>query len=200
LSLFSAVLDERHNLIENSDPGSVKKSAVDHARQGRSRCRRLIQGQEPFKDGFFAEVGGPAVGGGNGGVEFRVAGGEPGGADIVEFGKRAVFEAGGARGVTRRCAAMRRMVPPPFLQWTCNGRARRLQGTCMALAGPWSDPGAISSLPQPFRTWSTTTLIRHLDRQLWLCGFGSTDEPGPALEELYFVILQNNMNKVGGGC
>ena len=67
----------------------------------RSRCRRLVQGQEAFEDGFFGEVGGPAVGGGDGGVEFRVAGGEPGGADVVEFGEGAVFEASGAGGITR---------------------------------------------------------------------------------------------------
>ena len=58
-----------------------------------------VQGEEPFQDLFIAQIGGPAVGGGDGGVEFLVREVKPGGALVVEVRERALFQLGGAIGV-----------------------------------------------------------------------------------------------------
>ena len=42
-----------------------------------------VQGEEPFQELFIVQIGGPAVGGGDGGVEFLVGEVEPGGALVV---------------------------------------------------------------------------------------------------------------------
>jgi hypothetical protein len=50
---------------------------------------------------LVAQIGGEAVGGGNGGVEFLVGVVKPGGALVVEFCERAILEFRGAIGVAR---------------------------------------------------------------------------------------------------
>jgi hypothetical protein len=46
----------------------------------------LVEFEQPLQDGVVAEIGGPAVGGGDGGVEVAVGVVEPGGALVVEVG------------------------------------------------------------------------------------------------------------------
>src|SRR3989442_847012 len=60
-----------------------------------------VQGEKLFEDLFVTQVGGPAVGGGNGGVEFLVREVEPRGALVVKVRERALSELGGALGVAR---------------------------------------------------------------------------------------------------
>lgn len=60
---------------------------------------RPVQFQQPGEDFFVGEVGGPVVGGGDGGVQVAVGVGEPGGAGVVEVGEGALLEFGGGRGV-----------------------------------------------------------------------------------------------------
>ena len=59
----------------------------------------LVECQEALKDSVISEVAGPAVCDRDGGVKFRVAGGKPGGALVVELGQGAHLEAGGTFGV-----------------------------------------------------------------------------------------------------
>ena len=58
-----------------------------------------VEGEEAGEDFVVGEVGRPAVGGGDGGVEFLVRHVEPGGALVVEVRERALFEVGGAFGI-----------------------------------------------------------------------------------------------------
>ena len=58
-----------------------------------------VQGEQPLQDLLVGQVGGPAVGGGYGGVEFLVGQVQPGGALVVEVGQGALFELGSAIGV-----------------------------------------------------------------------------------------------------
>jgi hypothetical protein len=59
-----------------------------------------VQGEEPLQKLFVAQIGRPAVGGGDGGVEFLVGEVKPGGALVVEVREGARFQLGGAIGVT----------------------------------------------------------------------------------------------------
>ena len=58
-----------------------------------------IQRQQPPQDFLSRQIRRPAVGGGDGGVEFLVGQGEPGGAFVVEVGQGAFFQVLGAGGV-----------------------------------------------------------------------------------------------------
>jgi hypothetical protein len=71
-------------------------------------------GLTPARDGVVGEVGGPAVGGGNGGVELGVAVREPDVAGVVELGECAVLEVDGAVGVARHDAQIGATVPKAF--------------------------------------------------------------------------------------
>ncbi len=51
----------------------------------------VVQLQQAGKDFVSGEIGGPAVGGEDGGVEFSVGEVEPGGAQVVEVGEGALF-------------------------------------------------------------------------------------------------------------
>ena len=51
-----------------------------------------VEGEEVFEDGCVGEIGGPAVGGGYGGVQRDVEVGEPGGTLVVEVGQGALFQ------------------------------------------------------------------------------------------------------------
>ena len=64
-------------------------------------CTLQIQCQKPFQNRFVGKVGGPAVGGGDGGIKPGVAVGQPGRTGVVELGQGALLQAGGAGGVTR---------------------------------------------------------------------------------------------------
>ena len=58
-----------------------------------------VQGEEPLQELLIAQISGPAVGGGDGGIEFLVRQVKPGGALVVEIRERALFQLGGAIGV-----------------------------------------------------------------------------------------------------
>jgi hypothetical protein len=60
-----------------------------------------VPGEQFFQDLFVGQIGGLAVAGGNGGVQFLMGEIEPRGTLVVKFGKRALFEFGRAIGVTR---------------------------------------------------------------------------------------------------
>jgi hypothetical protein len=60
-----------------------------------------VQGEEALQNLFIAQISGPAVCGGDGGVELLVREVQPGGALVVEVGERALFQLGGAIGVAR---------------------------------------------------------------------------------------------------
>ena len=60
-----------------------------------------VQGEEPLQKLFVAQISGPAVGGGDGGVEFLVGEVQPGGAFVVEVRERALFQLGGSIGIAR---------------------------------------------------------------------------------------------------
>jgi hypothetical protein len=51
-----------------------------------------VERQQPREDFVVGKVGGPVVGGGDGGVEALVGEVEPGGAGVVELGERALGE------------------------------------------------------------------------------------------------------------
>ncbi len=55
-----------------------------------------VERKQLLKKLIVGHFGRPTIRGGDGGVEFGVAGGEPGGAFVVEFGEGTVLEAGGA--------------------------------------------------------------------------------------------------------
>ena len=90
--------------------GSDHLVAAFFASVARFFCRRgfgfiggafQVEGEKFSEDLFVAEIGGPAVGGGNGGVEFLVRKVKPGGALVVEVRERALLELRGAVGVAR---------------------------------------------------------------------------------------------------
>jgi hypothetical protein len=60
-----------------------------------------VQGEEPLQELLIAQISGPAVGGGDGGVELLVREGKPCGALIVKVRERALLKLGGAIGVAR---------------------------------------------------------------------------------------------------
>jgi hypothetical protein len=51
-----------------------------------------IESEKAGEDFVVGEIEGPAVGGGEGGIEALVGAVEPGGADVVEVGERALGE------------------------------------------------------------------------------------------------------------
>ena len=55
----------------------------------------------PLQNLFIAQISGPAIGGGDGGVEFLVYQVKPGGALVVKVRERALLKLGGAIGVAR---------------------------------------------------------------------------------------------------
>ena len=57
-----------------------------------------VEGEEALEDFGVGEVGGPAVGGGDGGVQVGMDVGEPGGALVVEVGQGAFLEIIGVEG------------------------------------------------------------------------------------------------------
>jgi hypothetical protein len=63
------------------------------------RCAFQVQGKQPLQNLFVGQVGGEAVGGGDGGVQFLVAKVKPRGALVIKFRERALFQLGGAIGV-----------------------------------------------------------------------------------------------------
>lgn len=65
---------------------------------GGARAVQFKQAQEDF---FVLQIGGPAVGGGGGGIQFGVNVREPSGAFIVELGEDALLEFRGALGDAR---------------------------------------------------------------------------------------------------
>src|SRR5438128_2202770 len=60
-----------------------------------------VQGEKLFENLFLAQIGGPAVGGGHGGVEFLVGQVQPRGAFVVKVREGALFQLRGAVGVAR---------------------------------------------------------------------------------------------------
>jgi hypothetical protein len=54
-------------------------------------CSLQIERQQFFKDLLIAQIGRPAVGGKDGGVQFFVGQVEPGGAGVVEVGEGALL-------------------------------------------------------------------------------------------------------------
>ena len=48
-------------------------------------CTRKVQGEQPLQILFIAQISGPAVGGGDGGVQFLVGQVQPGGVLVVEI-------------------------------------------------------------------------------------------------------------------
>ena len=68
---------------------------------GFGSCAPEVQREKAFEDLFVAQVGGPAVSGGDGGIQFPVRVVEPRGALVVEPGERALFQLGGGLRVAR---------------------------------------------------------------------------------------------------
>jgi len=60
-----------------------------------------VQREQVFEDLFVREIGRPAIGGGDGGIQFLVRQIEPGGALVVKVREGALFQFGGALGIAR---------------------------------------------------------------------------------------------------
>jgi hypothetical protein len=60
-----------------------------------------IQSEQFFQNLFVRQIGWPAVGGGDGGIQFLVREIKPRGTFVVKFRERALFQLGGAIGVAR---------------------------------------------------------------------------------------------------
>ena len=91
-----------------------------------------VQFEQAGKDFIFAHVSGPAVGGGDGGIERLMREGEPCGAFVVEVREGAIFEVRGAIGVARFKARIAHGADTGFL----------VHGFCVNVARPRAGDGA----------------------------------------------------------
>jgi hypothetical protein len=120
------------------------------------RCPVQVEGEEAFEDGGVGEVGGPGVGGEDGGVEVGVGVGEPGGAGVVEVGEGAPGEIGGVEAGRVEPAVAQLDEAPGGLPYSFAlfgvgaGNGKVSSGTARGLAGGTIDAGiTLEPLPCP---------------------------------------------------